>query len=182
VRFFTAAGLVNRLEEAQEQYQLDRSLDQLDWADAPPKRVFYTVGQAVVAAQRHFESTGYTIKTTTQKANLACVSGRSRQNENKSSRISSGVKLGLSSISGRSNPRYDPAVPLPKELVFVHVDATDGTKFDALLTRVPGVGEEIIVENRSYQIIRVQHAVVNNDGRAEFGWHAFVEAILRSED
>jgi DNA replication protein DnaC len=33
VRFFTAAALVNRLEEAQKQYQLDRFLDQLDRAD-----------------------------------------------------------------------------------------------------------------------------------------------------
>ena len=32
VRFFTAAGLVNRLEEAQKQYQLDRFLGQLDRA------------------------------------------------------------------------------------------------------------------------------------------------------
>lgn len=33
VRFFTAAGLVNRLEEAQKQYQLDRFLEQLGRAD-----------------------------------------------------------------------------------------------------------------------------------------------------
>ena len=33
VRFFTAAALVNRLEEAQKQYQLDRLLTQLDKAD-----------------------------------------------------------------------------------------------------------------------------------------------------
>jgi DNA replication protein DnaC len=33
VRFFTAASLVNRLEEAQKQYQLDRFLSQLDRAD-----------------------------------------------------------------------------------------------------------------------------------------------------
>jgi len=33
VRFFTAAGLVNRLEEAQKQYQLDHFLDQLERAD-----------------------------------------------------------------------------------------------------------------------------------------------------
>ena len=33
VRFFTAAELVNRLEEAQKQYQLDRFLDQLGRAD-----------------------------------------------------------------------------------------------------------------------------------------------------
>jgi DNA replication protein DnaC len=32
VRFFTAAGLVNRLEEAQKLYQLDRFLEQLDRA------------------------------------------------------------------------------------------------------------------------------------------------------
>ncbi len=33
VRFFTAAQLVNKLEEAQKQYQLDRFLSQLDRAD-----------------------------------------------------------------------------------------------------------------------------------------------------
>ena len=33
VRFFTAAALVNRLEEAQKQYQLDRFLGQLDKTD-----------------------------------------------------------------------------------------------------------------------------------------------------
>jgi DNA replication protein DnaC len=33
VRFFTAAALVNRLEEAQKQYQLDRLLTQLDKAE-----------------------------------------------------------------------------------------------------------------------------------------------------
>jgi DNA replication protein DnaC len=33
VRFFTAAGLVNRLEEAQKQYQLDRFLEQLHRTD-----------------------------------------------------------------------------------------------------------------------------------------------------
>ena len=33
VRFFTAAALVNRLEEAQKQYQLDRFLGQLDRTD-----------------------------------------------------------------------------------------------------------------------------------------------------
>src|SRR5271155_3133647 len=33
VRFFTAAGLVNRLEEAQKQYQLERFLQQLERAD-----------------------------------------------------------------------------------------------------------------------------------------------------
>jgi DNA replication protein DnaC len=33
VRFFTAAALVNRLEEAQKQYQLDRLLSQLDRTD-----------------------------------------------------------------------------------------------------------------------------------------------------
>ena len=33
VRFFTAAGLVNRLEEVQKHYQLDRFLGQLDKTD-----------------------------------------------------------------------------------------------------------------------------------------------------
>ena len=35
VRFFTAAGLVNHLEEAQKQYQLERFLQQLERADLP---------------------------------------------------------------------------------------------------------------------------------------------------
>ena len=33
MRFFTAAALVTRLEEAQKQYQLDRLLGQLDKTD-----------------------------------------------------------------------------------------------------------------------------------------------------
>lgn len=80
------------------------------------------------------------------------------------------------------HPRYAPGVPLLTELVLVHVDVTHGTNFDAHLTRVPGIGEVIVVENRSYQIIRVQHFTVDLDGRAWAGWHAFVEVVLRSED
>jgi hypothetical protein len=79
-------------------------------------------------------------------------------------------------------PRIEVVDPLLKELVLVHVDATDDTDFDIRLTRVPGIGEEIIVENRSYQVIRVQHCGVNENGRAFAGYHAYVEAILRSED
>jgi hypothetical protein len=79
-------------------------------------------------------------------------------------------------------PGYDSTEPRLRELVLVNVQATDGTKFDALLTRVPGIGEEILVENRNYEITRVQHFVVGRDGRAECGWHAFLEATVRLED
>ena len=35
--------------------------------------------------------------------------------------------------------RYDWSHPLLRELVLVHVDADDGTSFDTLLTRMPGI-------------------------------------------
>lgn len=73
------------------------------------------------------------------------------------------------------HPRYDPRVPLLRELVRVHVDGDDGLSVDVLLTRIPGIGEEIVIEGQSYRIHRVQHDVVDDDGRA-FGWHAFVDA------
>lgn len=78
-------------------------------------------------------------------------------------------------------PQWTPG-PILRELVSVHVDLADGSYFNARLTRVPGLGEEIVVENRSYQITRVQHATVDNDGRAELGYHAWLEAVLKSED
>ena len=79
--------------------------------------------------------------------------------------------------------RYNPAHPLLRELVLVHVCATDGTHFDMLLTRVPGIGEELSQEDRIYRILRVQHEPINDDGRARFGWHAFIDAeLLPPED
>src|SRR6202035_2333619 len=50
----------------------------------------------------------------------------------------------------------------------------DGEAFDVLLTLVPGLGEEIDRENRSYRLVRVWHQPVNYEGRARFGWHAMV--------
>jgi hypothetical protein len=78
--------------------------------------------------------------------------------------------------------RNDPSHPLLRELVFLHVDANDGASFDTLLTRVPGIGEEIIREEKSYKVTRVQHERVAADGRARFGWHAFIETELQPED
>jgi hypothetical protein len=82
----------------------------------------------------------------------------------------------------RPHERYNHLHPLLRELVFVHVDAVDGTKFDMLLTRVPGIGEEINREAKSYKILRVQHEPVDDDGRARFGWHAFIDAELQPEE
>jgi len=66
-------------------------------------------------------------------------------------------------------------------LVHVYVGASDG--FDISLSRVPGLGEEINVEDRSYKVTRVQHEPVDEYGRARLGWHAFVDAdLLPPED
>lgn len=35
-------------------------------------------------------------------------------------------------------------------MVLVNVYGNDGSSFDVLLTRVPGIGEEIILEEKSY--------------------------------
>jgi len=92
------------------------------------------------------------------------------------------------SRSKRSKAKYKPheghdtSHPLLRELVLVHVDVDDGTSFDMLLTRVPGIGEEINREDRSYKVLHVQHEPVDDDGRARFGWHAFVDAELQPTD
>lgn len=83
--------------------------------------------------------------------------------------------------------RYDMSHPLLRELVLVHVDVDYDTpfakSFDTLLTRVPGIGEEISREDKSYRVVRVQHEPVDDDGRARLGWHAFIEAdLLPPED
>jgi hypothetical protein len=76
------------------------------------------------------------------------------------------------------HPRYDYSQPLLRELVFVNVSTDDGKSFDALMTRVPGIGEEINREDRTYRILRVQHEPVDDEGRARLGWHAFLDALL----
>lgn len=78
--------------------------------------------------------------------------------------------------------RYDRSHPLLRELVDVNVCCDDGVWFDALLTRVPGLGEEIIREEKSYKVIRVWHQPVDDDGRTTFGWHALVDATFQPEE
>jgi hypothetical protein len=78
--------------------------------------------------------------------------------------------------------RYDRSHPLLRELVNVNVYCDDGVWFDALLTRVPGLGEEIHKEDKSYKVIRVWHQPVDDDGRTPFGWHALIDATLQPED
>ena len=77
---------------------------------------------------------------------------------------------------------YDQSHPRLKELVLVNVLVKEDVFFDLLLTRVPSIGEEINREDRSYKITRVRHEPVDPDGRARFGWHAFVDAELLPED
>jgi hypothetical protein len=79
------------------------------------------------------------------------------------------------------HPRFDRSQTLLRDLVFVNVSTYDGQSFDALVTRVPSIGEEINREDRTYRILRVRHELVDNDGRAHLGWHAFIDAQLVSE-
>jgi len=81
-----------------------------------------------------------------------------------------------------THERYKSSHLLLRELVLVHVDADDGESFDTLLTRVPGIGEEIGREERTYRAVRVRHEPVDDDGRARLGWHALVDAELQPED
>jgi len=74
--------------------------------------------------------------------------------------------------------RLDPHEPRLSEIVLLHVHTAADDDFDLLLTRVPGLGEEISREGRSYKIVRVQHEPVDDGGRARFGWHAFIEAEI----
>jgi hypothetical protein len=62
------------------------------------------------------------------------------------------------------------------------VFADDGLYFQILLTRVPGIGEEFVREDKSYKIVRAQHYIVDDDGRAAFGWHALVDVELQPEE
>lgn len=68
------------------------------------------------------------------------------------------------------------------QVVLVHVTAIDGTRFDTLLTRVPGIGEAINREDKSYLVLHVYHEPVEADGRARLGWHAFIDAELQPEE
>lgn len=81
-----------------------------------------------------------------------------------------------------AHPRYDRSQPLLRELAYVNVKGDDGIWFDTLLTRVPAIGEEIICEDRTYKAVRALHNRLDNDGRAEMGYHAYVDAELQPED
>ena len=63
----------------------------------------------------------------------------------------------------------------------MHIDGNDGVSFEILLTRVPGIGEEIMREDRYYKVVRVQHEPVDDDGRTRFGCHAAIDAELLPE-
>lgn len=71
-----------------------------------------------------------------------------------------------------------------RDVLLIHAVASDGTRFDILLTRVPCIGENISIEDRSYRVVRVDHEPVNSEGVARLGWHAFldVERLPPEED
>ena len=78
--------------------------------------------------------------------------------------------------------RYNRSHPLLRELVSVCAFANGVPFFTTLLTRVPGLGEEIAHEDKYYRVARVQHEPVDDDGRTRAGYHAFVEVLLPDED
>jgi hypothetical protein len=80
------------------------------------------------------------------------------------------------------HPRYDRSQPLLRELVSVHIDGNDGESFDVRLTRVPGIGEEIVRQQNTYKVKRVRHYSVDDDGRAFLGYHAFVKGEFIPEE
>lgn len=71
--------------------------------------------------------------------------------------------------------------PRLRELVYVRLLFEDKDGTEVLLTRVPGLGDEIEHDGLIYRINRVRHYPVNADGRADFGWHAFVWLELLPE-
>ena len=57
----------------------------------------------------------------------------------------------------------------------MNVTGNDGIWFDVLLTRVPGIGEGLIREDTTYKVVRVLHNRLDDDGRAEMPYHAYVD-------
>jgi hypothetical protein len=62
--------------------------------------------------------------------------------------------------------------------VLIHVHVADEEGFDIALTRVPCPEEQINHEDRSYRVTKVQHEPLGTNGKARFGWAAFVDAEL----
>jgi len=73
---------------------------------------------------------------------------------------------------------YNRDEPRLNELVFILVHLPDDTSFQTLLTRVPGVGEEINTKDHICRVTRVRHYEVDDMGRARLGWHASLYAEL----
>ena len=78
--------------------------------------------------------------------------------------------------------RYNRSHPLLRELVSVCVYANGVQFFTTLLTRVPGLGEEIAHEDKYYRVVRVQHEPVDDDGRTRARYHAFVDVLQPDDD
>ena len=89
------------------------------------------------------------------------------------------MTFGRRTTDSPQNAWQDGCRALKRDLILLHVDGNDGVSFDVYLTRVPGIGEEIIREDRTYKVLRVRHEAVDDDGKARFGWHAFIEGELQ---
>jgi hypothetical protein len=65
-------------------------------------------------------------------------------------------------------------------MVLVSLCVNDGRYFTIRLSRVPCVGEEVIVEGDEFLINKVQHDSLDEDGRAAVGYHAYLDVVASS--
>lgn len=77
-----------------------------------------------------------------------------------------------------THPLFDRSQRRLRELVDVCMASHDGMPLlSVLLSRVPSLGEEVVVEASTYRVIGVQHASLDPDGRARFGTHAYLTVV-----
>ena len=86
------------------------------------------------------------------------------------------------SKSQASSPVYDPDRPLLRDIISIDVITPVGERYLIWLSRVPCIGEEVVVEDQIYKVSRVQHNSVDESGRTFCGVHAHVDAVLQPPD
>ena len=73
--------------------------------------------------------------------------------------------------------RYNGMHWLLRDIISVQVDVlNNNTFFRVYLTRVPCVGEKVTYGRFEYRVLCVVHNPVNDDGRVDFGDHAYIDA------
>jgi hypothetical protein len=77
-----------------------------------------------------------------------------------------------------SHPLFNRSERRLREIVDVCIGSHDGMPLlTVLLSRVPMIGEDVVQGSRVYRVINVEHAVLDLDGRAKFGVHAYLTVV-----